>query len=239
MRRFRWTGFAAVLALLIALGSVAAQASPGGAQSSATLRFELAMDGAVAQPFDRWLQELAGLAALTIESETWKDGEAMTLRLSMGASEAWTISLLAEPTRVSMACSMMAEGVVTLREEDALEARALMAALRAAAGGPAKQRMTAGQFAEMLRGAAVTTRRWGVAAKGTEGETCTAMADFLDDFAGIAEKQGGQDWLTIQVEPVEPDPLSLSPGATEAPEELPGVLAMEAFWSTMRAIAAE
>lgn len=238
MRRITWTGLAAALALMIALGSAAAQASPGGVQTSATLRFELAMDGAVAQPFDRWLGELAGLTALTIESETWKDGEAMTLRLSAGASEAWTVSLLAEQARVSMACSMMAEGAVTLRAEDALEARALMAALRAVMSGPAQRKMNADQFAGMLRGAAVTTRRWGLAAKGTDGETCVAVADFLDAFAGIAEKRGGQDWLTIQVEPGKAVPLSLAPGASEAPQELPGVLAMEAFWATMRAIAA-
>ena len=58
MRRITWTGLAAALALMIALGSAAAQASPGGVQTNATLRFELAMDGAVAQPFDRWLGEL-------------------------------------------------------------------------------------------------------------------------------------------------------------------------------------
>jgi hypothetical protein len=238
MRRLGWTGLAAALAIFIALGSAVAAASPGQAQSSATLRFELATGGVVAQPFARWLGELADLTVLTIESETWKDGEAMTVRAAMGASEAWTVSLLAEAERVSMTSSLMAEDAVTLREDDALEARALMAALLTAANGPGKQKLTAAQFAQVLRGASATTRRWGVAAKGTEGETCTAMANFLNAFADIAERSGDVDWLTVTVEPAEAAPLSLSPGVREAPQELPGVLAMEAFWASMRAIVA-
>jgi len=238
MRRLGWTGLVAALALLIALASVSAAASPGGTQKSATLRFELKMRDAVAQPFDRWLKELAGMTALTIESETWKDGEAMTLRAAMGGNEAWTVSLLAGAKSVSMECSLMAEDAVTLRADDALEARALMASFRAAINGPTEQKLTAAQFAGMIRGAAATTRRWGVGAADTEGETCAAVADFLGAFADIAEKAGDEDWLTVTVEPGADVRLSVAPGVREAPVELPGVLAMEAFWAAMRAIAA-
>lgn len=238
MRRLRWTGLAAALALLIALANVCAAASPGEARSGATLRFELTMGDAVAQPFGRWFRELAEMTALTIESETWKEGEALTLRVQMGGSEAWAVSLLAEPEGVSMECSLMAEDAVTLRADDALEARALMAGLRAAVNGPSERKLTAAQFAMLVRGAAVTVRRWGVAAKGTEGETCTALADFLVSYADIAEKNGDAQWLTVAAEPEAGERLSVSPGVREAPAELPGVLAMEGFWATMRAIAA-
>ena len=238
MRRLGWTGLATVLALLIALMSTVASASPGGAQASATLRFSRARGDAVAQPFDRWLGELADMTALTIESETWKDGEAMRLRAVLGGSEAWSFSFLAEPQRVSMESSLMADGAVTLGTIDAAEARALMAALRAAIAGPKEQAMSAAAFALMLRGAAATTTRWGAAAAGTEGETCMAMADFLAAFADIAEKAGDADWLKIAVEPFETAQLTVTEGVREAPAELPGMLAMEAFWASMRAIAA-
>jgi hypothetical protein len=238
MRRLGWTGLATALALLIALTSTVASASPGGVLSSATLRFGLATGDAVAQPFDRWLGELAGMTALTIESETWKDGEAMRLRALIDGSEAWTISFLAEEQRVSMESSLMAEGAATLLQEDAAEARALMAGLRATIEGPEAQMLSAAQFAWMLRGAAATTGRWGAAAKGTDGETCTALADFLTAFADIAEKAGEAQWLKVAVEPEEEVALTVAQGAREAPAELPGVLAVEAFWATMRAIAA-
>jgi hypothetical protein len=193
----------------------------------------------VAQPFDRWLGELAGMTALTIESETWKDGETMSLRAVMGGREAWTFSFLAEEQRVSMESSLMADGAVTLRTDDAAEARALMAGLRAAISGPEEMKLNATQFAMLLRGAAATTARWGAAATGTEGETCTALADFLTAFAALAEKAGDAQWLLVTVEPHEGAQLTVSQGAREAPPELPGMLAMEAFWATMRAIAAE
>ncbi len=238
MRRLGWTGLATALALLIALMSTVASASPGGVQRSATLRFSLVTGDAVAQPFDRWLGELAGLTALTIESETWKDGETMRLRALVGGREAWTFSFLAEEQRVSMESSLMADGAVTLLSLDAAEARALMAGLRAAISGPKEQTLNAAQFALMLRGAAATTARWGAAAAGTEGDTCTALADFLTAFADIAEKAGDADWLKVAVEPHEDVQLTVAQGAREAPVELPGMLAMEAFWATMRAIAA-
>ena len=238
MRRLGWTGLATVLALLIALLSTAASASPGGTQRGATLRFRLATGNAVAQPFDRWLGELAGMTALTIESETWKDGEAMRLRAHMGGREAWTFSFLAEAQRVSMESSLMADGAVTLLSEDAAEARVLMAGLRSAIEGPKEQVLSAAQFALIMRSAAATTKRWGVAAAGTEGETCTAVADFLTAFADIAQKAGEGDWLNITLEPEEDAQLTVAQGVREAPAELPGMLAMEAFWSTMRAIAA-
>jgi len=239
MRRLGWTGLATALALLIALMSTVASASPGGAQRGATLRFSLVTGDAVAQPFDRWLGELAGMTALTIESETWKDGEAMRFRAAMGGREAWTFSFLAEAQRVSMESSMMADGAVTLPAEDAAEARALMACLRVAIEGPEEQKLNAAQFALMMRDAAATINRWGVAAAGTDGETCTAMADFLTAFAGLAEKAGEAQWLMITVKPIEAVQLTVAQGAREAPAELPGMLAVEAFWATMRAIAAE
>jgi hypothetical protein len=40
------------------------------------------------------------------------------------------------------------------------------------------------------------------------------------------------------VEPVEEVQLTVAEGAREAPAELPGILAHEAFWATKRAIAA-
>ena len=237
MRRLGWTGLATALALLIALLSTVASASPGGAQRSATLRFALTTGDAVAQPFDRWFGELAGMTALTIESETWKDAEAMRLRALIGGSEAWTLSFLAEEQNVSMESSLMADGAVTLRAFDALEARALMVGLRAAIEGPGEQKLSAARFAMMLRGAAATTGRWGEAAADTDGETCAALADFLTAFADIAEVAGEAQWLTVTAEPREVEQLSVAPGAHEAPAELPGVLAMEAFRAAMRAIA--
>jgi len=238
MRRLGWTGLAAALALLIALSSTVASASPGGVLKSATLRFALATGDAVAQPFDRWLGELAGMTALTIESGTWKDGEAMWLRAHFGGREAWTFSFLAEEQHVSMESSLMADGAVTLLDDDAQEARALMVGLRAVIAWTGERKLSAAQFARVLRSAAVTTRRWGVAAAGTDGETCIAVADFLTAFADLAEEAGEAEWLTVAVESGEDVPLVVEPGVREAPAELPGMLAMEAFRATMRAIAA-
>ncbi len=92
----------------------------------------------------------------------------------------------------------------------------------------------------MARDAAATLKRWGAAAVGTQGESCTAISEFLGAFAGIAEQSGGLPWLWVRAEPVEgDDPIVAGPGLVEAPRELPGVLVMEAFRATMHAVAAE
>lgn len=238
MRRLGFTGLAIALALIPALAFMGASASPGEAQACATLRFQLTTGDAVVQPFDRWLGELAGLTALTIECGTWTDGEAMTIHALMDGNEAWAVSFLSEERGVSMESSLMAEGAVMLREADALEARALMEGLRAAASGPAQRKLTADQFALLARGAAATLSRWGTAAKDTEGENCLAIADFLTAFSEVAEKGGSATWLTVTAEPGAPAAMSVTPGASQAPVELPGILAMEAFRASMRAIAA-
>ena len=236
MRRFGWTGFAALVALAVALTSVSAGASPGASRHRATLRFQLTTNGAVAQPFDRWIGELADMTALTIDSETWKDGEAMSLQAVMGENEAWTVSLLAEASGVSMESSLMAPGAVILGADDALEARALMEGLRAVAAGPAILTLSATRFAGLAEGAALTMRRWGEAAKGTDGETASAVGGFLEALAGIGKKAGDETWLTVTVTPEEAGRLAVAPGEAEAPPELPGVLAVEGFWAVMRAI---
>jgi hypothetical protein len=237
MRRNKWTGFLAALALLTLVMPTGALASPGEARVGATLRFQLSTGGVVVQPFGRWLGELAGMTALTIDSATWKDGEAMALRLTTDGSEAWSVSLLSDEQGVSMESSLMAEGSATLSETDALEARALMAGFRAVAAGPAEQKLTAAQFAVLARGAAATLSRWGEAAKGTEGEASTALADFVTALAEVADEAGDAIWLTVTVEANEPATLLVEPGVSPAPPELPAILAMEGFRATLRAIA--
>lgn len=241
MRRFGGTSLTVMLALILALAFAAvAAASPGEAQARATLSFGLDLDDAVAQPFDRWLKELAGMTALTIDSMTWEGGEAMALRLRMNGTDAWELALLADEAGVSLESGLMAEGAVRLRDAEAAEARALMAGLRGAIAGPEQWTMTAGEFSALVRGAAATMDRWGGAADGTEGVTCTAISDFLDALADIADREPDAPWLSVTVV-LEEDPAAFTaqPGEREAPAELPGVLAMEAFWATMRAIAAE
>ncbi len=238
MRRYRWTGLAALVVLAVALGAVGAGASPGASRLGATLRFQLTTNGAVAQPFDRWIGELAGMAALMIDSETWKGGEAMRVRVAMGEEEAWTVSLLAEASGVSMESSLMAPGSVILGETDALEARALMEGLRGVATGPDTLTLSAAQFADLAEGAARTLRRWGEAAKGTDGETAGAVGGFLEALAGIGEKADDEGWLTVTAEPREAEPMTVAPGGSKAPPELPGILAVEGFWAVMRAVTA-
>lgn len=237
MRRNKWTGLLAALALLALIIPAGASASPGLVPLGATLRFQLTTGGVVVQPFGRWLGELAGMTALTIDSSSWKDGEAMALRLATDGSDAWSVSLLSDTEGVSMASSLMADGAVTLSETDALEARALMAGFRAVATGPAVQKLTAAEFSLIARGAAATLGRWGAAAKGTDGETCTALADFVAALADAADEAGDAIWLTVTVAPGEPEQPLIEPGASPAPAELPAILAMEGFRATLRAIA--
>lgn len=242
MRRFGWTGLvAALIAIMVwMLTPMAAVASPGGAQTNATLRFALDPESAMAQPFDRWLRELSEMTALSIESAVWAEGAAMRITARIAGREAWQVSLMADGALVSMESSLMADGSVRLRAEDGLEARALMEGLRLAASGPEEQSLTAAQFAALLRGAAATLARWSEAAKDTEGETCAALADFLGALADIADGAGEAVWLKVSVEEEagEPAALTVMPGENLAPEALPAVLAVEGFWAVMRAIAA-
>jgi hypothetical protein len=241
MRRIGRTSLYAALALVAALAlTVTAAASPGEGRACATLRFRLEVGEAIAQPFDRWLAELADMAALTIDSAVWDEGEAMALRLAMNGNEAWTLTLLSQQEGVSLESGLMAQGAVWLRETDAVEARKVMSGLRGAIEDCPARALTAKEVAGMARDAAATLKRWGAAAVGTQGETCTAISEFLGAFAEIAEQSGGLPWLWVSAEPVEgDDPIVAGSGLVEAPRELPGVLVMEAFRATMHAVAAE
>jgi hypothetical protein len=242
MRRFGWTSLVAALIAVAVwiMTPVAAVASPGGVQTNAMLRFALDPGSAISQPFDRWLRELSEMTALFIESGVWEEGEAMRITVCVAGREAGQVSLIADGENVSMESSLMADGSVRLRVEDSVEARALMDGLRKAASGPRDLALTAAQFAGLLRGAEETLTRWSRAAEDTEGEICAALADFLGALKDIADSAGEAVWLKVSVEEEagEPEALTVMPGECPAPEELPAILAVEGFWSVMRAIAA-
>jgi hypothetical protein len=239
MRCLGRTGPAAALAVVIALlVAITAQASPGEIRTCARLDFQLDADGEIAQPFDRWLAELADMTALTIDSAVWRDGQAMELCLSVSDIEVVSLAFLAQGKGVSAQSSLMAQGAVTLADEDAREARAVMEGLMPTISKAGQQVLSAAEFSALAASAAVTLDRWGQAAAGTDGETCVAVSDFVEALSIVAARAGDAPWLRVTAQPMETEGvLSVDVGKVPAPDELPALLALEGLWAALRAVA--
>lgn len=241
MRLIRGTALLLALALLVPLR---AGAVPRRAQSQCVLRFELMDEGAVPDPFGRWLRELADLTVVTLEGARWDGGEAVCAQVRMGDREAFAFTLLRTGDGKVTLQSALAEGAAILSESDARVAARFMTACGALLRDGTKSSralgLSAGYSSHALERCAALLEKWGGEGDGLGCEVCAGLSGFV---AALGEKYAqidpARELLRVRADYFQPDAaVDIAPRARPAEAGLCGELLLKALKKTARAIAA-
>lgn len=240
MTAVRWTSLILAL-LLIPTVALAAVRAPS---AQCVVTFELKLDGAVPDPFGRWLGELADITVLTLDRAEWDEGEGLRLRLRLNQTDAFEFTLFSQDEGIWLASDLMGEGAVILDDKDAKAASGIIAGLSGSLLNENRRStrrlgLSAGYVADVLQTAAWRLNRWGEAASETMGSVCVELGQFIDALRELIEAlPEGRELLRLNISYFQPDePLEMPDKAMHAPQELSGILTYLAAEASVYAIA--
>ncbi len=208
-------------ALMIALLSVPAHASPEPDQFHVLLVPKLESSGSMQDPFDRWAREFVALIQPELHYAAWPEGQSLLVDAWIGSMYAFSIELLAEGDRVAMQTSLLEDSDWVLLSEDA--AKDMLALLQACRDALAPDldwpqadctlTIHSGRAVEQLRGIADAADRWAEVADDPNKEWDRAIAVFLRGCADIlAGEAAGAPVLSVFVDYQAPN---LVPGSIQ------------------------
>ncbi len=183
-------------ALMLALLSMPAYASPELDQFHALLVPKLESTGSMQDPFDRWAREFVALIQPEIHYASWPEGQSLLMDVWIGSLYAFSIELLAEGERVAMQTSLIPDSDwMILSDDSAKDILSLLATCREALSpdldwpqADCTLTIHAGRAIEQLRTCADGIDRWAEVADDPNKEWDRAIAIF---FRGCADILGG------------------------------------------------
>lgn len=237
--------------LFVCVCCAAAFASEADMQYRVALSLTLDARALAAEPFDRWLSELAQMIQPVVEYASWPEGEALSVEVQANGQAAFSVTLYDVQGRLLLSSSLMGEGAVRLTGRDELEARALMEyiAVRLAPDtdwplADLTLSMNAGRCAAWFERAGDTLNRLSQRAVGESAEITAAMgyvAGFFAEQAAAADENAPMLSVYAAYQPPVFDISAISAATLDyalSPDELPAVLLSEMPRSVIRAICA-
>lgn len=210
-----------VFALMMALLSMPAYASPEPDQFHLLLVPKLESSGTMQDPFDRWAREFVALIQPEIHYAAWPEGQSMLVDVWIGSAYAFSIELLAEGDRVAMQTSLLEDTDWMILPDDS--AKDLLALLQSCKDALAPDlewpqadctlTLHAGRAREQLRSMADFADRMAEVADDPNKEWDRAIAIFLRGCADMLEGDAaGAPVLSVFVDYQAPN---LVPGAIQ------------------------
>lgn len=181
------------IALMLALLSMPAYASPEPDQFHALLVPKLESSGSMQDPFDRWAREFVALIQPEIHYASWPEGQSLLVDVWIGSAYAFSIELLAEGDRVAMQTTLIeGSGWMILSDDSAKDMLALLARCKEALApdldwpqADCTLTIHAGRAVEQLNDCAEVADRWAEVADDPNKEWDRAIAVFLRGCADI------------------------------------------------------